>query len=199
MCELKHDAWVCAYHEAGHAVLIVAVGWGGKIAEVVITPQEKEGGHVCLNDHVGRTPPDEVLREHAKNLAGPIAQVLFADHRISEPYRGYFKTSILNHFKTIDDVNNSACQAWVPDLRQYFGCVQRMPDLCDDYFIAERFVRILFARPSVSNAIQALAEKLHEELHLSGNTTREIIHGFLDAGDYVGEDDIAQIGAWAQL
>jgi ATP-dependent Zn protease len=76
--DMTHDAWVCAFHEAGHAVLIVAVGWGPKVEEVVITQETAHGGYVRLNDHKGRlTPKDEILRELAKNLAGPTAQVLF--------------------------------------------------------------------------------------------------------------------------
>jgi hypothetical protein len=160
--------------------------------EAVVTPDKEHGGHVRLRDHEGRTTPrDEVLRELSKNLAGPIAQVLFADHTIEGRYRERFKTSILDNIKSVEDLNDSHCSPWYPDLKPHLDILAYYPDDCEEHYNAESFVRRWFARPSLKQAIKTLAEKLHAFRDLSGPAILAIVNPLLDKADYVTEEDIA--------
>ncbi len=188
----KHDPNVLAYHEAGHAIISILVGWGDKIDEVVITPEDpKQGGYIKLNNHSGKAPKGQILMEIAKSLAGPVSQVIFADSTIREPYKSNFRSSITGNIKTIDDLNAANCSGWHGDLSQYLGRVAlSLEGACDDFLVVESFLRKWLIRPSVSKGIHVIASELQRRSPIAGSDIIMLVEDLLDSSDFVTEEDI---------
>ena len=165
---------VVAFHEAGHAVITIVAGWGDRISEVAITPDDpQQGGYTSYNVPSAITPRSERLREISKNLAGPVSQVLFANDTIDEPYKSWFETSILDHLKTVADLNRAKCSYWRSDLNRWLLCTvaeerQRVAqfsdsNMCQPFKLSESFLRIWLVRPTISKSISVIADELRSE------------------------------------
>ena len=202
MCTVeRHDPTVVAFHEAGHAVVTILVGWKERISEVAITPDDpKRGGYTKYNLPSGKAPINERFREISKRFAGPVSQVLFANETICEPYKSLFKTGVLDHLRSIDDLNRAKCPYWYSDLKEWLNCVAAEEEekkahfepsnMCRPYTVSECFLRAWQVRPRVAKSIAKLAECLEAQPCLSGLLTRKLVEPLLESDDFVDEQTI---------
>ena len=184
-----------AIHEAGHAVVGIAFGWGPQLVRVSIASEEGRFGS-C----VWRFNPDDsdtTDEAAAVAFAGPIAQTLYSPESLGPDYEALL--SSIN--KAPDELLQRGLLGWFGshggdgDLRFYMRREKwkhhetfRQLQPATPLEVIEERTRRLLSRADFEVSVRTLAQLLYEQTESSGTSTEVLVGFCLRPKQYVPDD-----------